>query len=178
MVQEHAHHIIITLVRQNPATLSHVVRLFGMTLPLRAHEALLEVLTNDLVDISVPALLDGLEDAHLIDDVSEALVRLARRRDWQPAVLGGLLESLRNKKRRRGAETALIRAGALAVWSVGELITDQDQAVAHAAQHILCEIGAPALPFIWAAHGDTANRARREAAINIFHSMPTDAIKD
>jgi len=177
-VEEYAQNIIVALVRHNPATLSDVVHLFTLSLPLRAHEALLEVLTNDLVDISVPALLDGLEDAHLIDDVSEALVRLARRRDWQSAVLGGLLESLRNKKRRRGAETALIRAGALAVWSVGELITDQDQVVAQSAQHILCEIGAPALPFIWAAHGDTANRARREAAMAIFYSMPTEAIKD
>jgi HEAT repeat protein len=177
-VEEYAQNIIVTLVRHNPATLSDVVHLFTLSLPLRAHEALLEVLTNDLVDISVPALLDGLEDAHLIDDVSEALVRLARRRDWQSAVLGGLLESLRNKKRRRGAETALIRAGALAVWSVGELITDQDQVVAQSAQHILREIGAPALPFIWAAHGDTANRARREAAMATFYSMPTEAIKD
>ena len=175
-VQEYAQNIIVALVRRNPAALSEVVRLFALSLPLRAHEAILEVLTNDLVDVSVPALLDGLEDAHLIDDASEALVRLARRRDWQRIVLNGLLESLRNQKRRRGAETALIKAGALAVWSVGELITDQDRAVAQAAQNILREIGAPALPFIWAAHGDTANRARREAAMDIFHSMPTEAI--
>ncbi len=177
-VQEYAQNIIVALVRNNPAALSDVVHLFILSLPLRAHEAILEVLTNDLVDVSVPALLDGLEDAHLVEDVSEALVRLARRRDWQRTVLNGLLESLRNEKRRRGAETALIKAGALAVWSVGELITDQDQAVAQAARHILREIGAPALPFIWAAHGDTANRARREAAIDVFHSMPTEAIKD
>ncbi len=178
MVQEHAQHIIITLVRQNPATLSHVVRLFGMTLPLRAHEALLEVLTNDLVDISVPALLDGLEDAHLVNDVSEALARLARKPDWQRIVLNGLLESLRMEERRRGAETALIKVGGPVVRGVGELITDQDEMVARAAQHILQEIGAPALPFIWVAHGDTSNRARREAALNIFHNMPTEEIKD
>ncbi|TMD89421.1 MAG: hypothetical protein E6I79_08850, partial [Chloroflexi bacterium] len=178
MVQEHAQHIIITLVRQNPATLSHVVRLFGMTLPLRAHEALLEVLTNDLVDISVPALLDGLEDAHLVNDVSEALARLARKPDWQRIVLNGLLESLRTEERRRGAETALIKVGGPVVRGVGELITDQDEMVARAAQHILQEIGAPALPFIWVAHGDTSNRARREAALNIFHNMPTEEIKD
>ena len=61
---------------------------------------------------------------------------------------------------------------------VGELITDQDEMVARAAQHILQEIGAPALPFIWIAHGDTSNRARREAAMNIFHTMPTEEIKD
>jgi HEAT repeat protein len=178
VVQEHTQNIIITLVHQNPATLSHVVRLFGVTLPLRAHEALMELLINDLVDVSVPALLDGLEDAHLVDDVSEALARLARKRDWQRIVLNGLLESLRMEERRRGAETALIKVGAQAVRSVGELITDQDEVVARAAQHILQEIGAPALPFIWAAHGDTSNHARREAAMNIFHNMPTEEIKD
>ena len=178
VVQEHTQNIIITLVHQNPATLSHVVRLFSVALPLRAHEALMEVLINDLVDVSVPALLDGLEDAHLVDDVSEALARLARKPNWQRIVLNGLLESLRMEERRRGAETALIKVGGLAVRSVGELITDQDEVVARAAQHILQEIGAPALPFIWAAHGDTSNRARREAAMNIFHNMPTEEIKD
>src|SRR2546422_9464053 len=73
--------------------------------------------------------------------------------------------------------TTLFRSG-LAVRSVGELIIDNDQVVAKAAQHILQEIGAPALSFIWAAHGDTSNRARREAAMTIFHNMPTEEIKD
>ena len=178
VVQEHAQNSIVALVHQNPAALSDVVRLFSMTLPLRAHEALLEVLTNELVEASIPVLLDGLEDAHLVDDVSEALARLARKRDWQRIILDGLLASLRMEERRRGAETALIKVGGLAVRSVGELIIDDDQVVAKAAQHILQEIGAPALSFIWAAHGDTSNRARREAAMTIFHNMPTEEIKD
>ncbi len=93
-------------------------------------------------------------------------------------MLSGLLSALRAKELRRGAETALINVGALAVRPVGELITDKDQAVARAAQHILSAIGVPALSFIWTAHGDTSNQARREAAMNIFRSMPTDTIKD
>ena len=177
-VQEHAHRIIIELVHQDSTALQRVVRLFALSLPLRAHESLLEVLTDELVEVSIPALLDGLEDAHLIDDVSEALVRLTRKRDWQQTVLSGLLSALRAKELRRGAETALINVGALAVRPVGELITDKDQAVARAAQHILSAIGVPALSFIWTAHGDTSNQARREAAMNIFRSMPTDTIKD
>ncbi|MFL5629058.1 MAG: HEAT repeat domain-containing protein, partial [Ktedonobacteraceae bacterium] len=177
-VQEYAQRIIVTLVRQQPATLAQVVRLFSSSLPLRAHEALLEVLTNDLVGVSIPALLDGLEDAHLIEHVSEALVRLTRRPDLHRRVLDGLLASLRKEERRRGAEIALIKVGAPAVYSVGELITDQNPAVAQAARDILREIGAPALSFIWAAHGDTSNRARRDAAMKVFHSMPTDAIKN
>jgi HEAT repeat protein len=178
VVQEHAQNIIIDLVHQNPAALAHVVHLFSMTLPLRAHEALLEVLTNDLVEVSIPVLLGGLEDAHLVEDVSEALARLARKRDWQSTVIDGLLASLHMEERRRGAETALIKVGGLAVRRVGEFIIDDDPLVAKAAQHILQEIGAPALSFIWAAHGDTSNRARREAAMTIFHNMPTEEIKD
>jgi len=177
-VQEHAHSIIVALVFQTPAALAKVVRLFALPLPLRAHESLLEVLTNELVEVCIPTLLEGLEDAHLIEDVAEGLVRLSRKLDWQQTVLSGLLEALSMAERRRGAETALIKVGASAVRPVGELITDPDLAVARAAQHILSEIGVPALAFIWTAHGDTSNRTRREAAMNIFRNMPTEIIKD
>jgi HEAT repeat protein len=177
-VQEYAQRIIVTLVQQKPTAITQVVRLFSSSLPLRAHESLMEILTNDLVTVSIPALLDGLEDAHLIEHVSDALVRLARRPNWQGRVLNELLTSLRKEERRRGAKITLIKAGALAVHPVGELITDQNQAVAQAACDVLREIGAPALPFIWAAHGDINNRARRDAAMKVFHSMPTDAIKN
>ena len=177
-VQEHARSIIVALVFQNPEALTDVVQLFALSLPLRAHEALLEVLTNELVEVSIPTLLEGLEDAHLVEDVSEALVRLSRKLEWQQTVLSGLLEALSMPERRRGAETALIKIGASAVRPVGELITDPDLAIARAAQHILSEIGVPALAFIWTAHGDTSNRVRREAAMNIFRNMPTEVIKD
>jgi hypothetical protein len=155
-----------------------VIHLFATALPLRAHEALLEVLTNELADVSIPALLDGLEDAYLIEDVSVALARLAKKRLSQPAVIQGLLDALRNEERRRGAETALIKIGGPAVQPVGVLITDPVQEVAASAQQVLRAIGVPALSFIWAAHGDTTNRARREAAMSVFHDMPTDVIKD
>ncbi len=178
VIQEQTQGIITTLVRQDAPVLSQVVRLFATTLPLRAHEALLEVLTNELADVSIPALLDGLEDAHLIEDVSIALARLANKRSVQPEVIQGLLDALRNENRRRGAETALIKIRGPVVQPVGTLITDPDQEVAAAAQHVLGEIGVPALSFIWAAHGDTSNRPRREAAMNVFHGMPTDVIKD
>ncbi|MFL5661595.1 MAG: HEAT repeat domain-containing protein [Ktedonobacteraceae bacterium] len=178
IVQEYAQRIIVTLVQQKPTAITQVVHLFSSALPLRAHESLMEVLTNDLVTVSIPALLDGLEDAHLIEHVSDALVRLAKRPNWQGRVLDELLTSLRKEELRRGAEITLIKAGALAVHYVGELITDQNQAVAQAACDVLREIGAPALPFIWAAHGDINNRARRDAAMRVFHSMPTDAIKN
>ncbi len=177
-VQTIAQNILVVLVQQEPGALSQVVRLFSSSLPLRAHAALMEVLTNDLAAGSISALLDGLEDAYLVEDVSEALLRLARKADRQKNVLDGLLASLRREERRRGAEIALIKLEALAVRRVGELITDPDQQVARAAQQIMLEIGAPALPFIWAAHSDVGNRAHRDTAMLIFHSMPGEAIKD
>ncbi len=177
VVQESAQNIIVTLVHQNPAALSSVVRLFGLPLPVRAHQVLLDVLTNELAEVSIPTLLSGLEDAHLINDISAALARLAHKRDRQRSVLSGLLASLRVAQRRRGAEATLIKIGAPAVPGVGELITNQDQAVAQAAQHILRDIGVPALSLIWAAHGDMSNLPRRNAAMAIFHSMSPDVIK-
>ncbi len=178
VIQEQTQGIITTLVHQDVSVLSQVVRLFATALPLRAHEALLEVLTNELADVSIPALLDGLEDAQLIEDVSIALARLANKRSAQPEVIQGLLDALHYEERRRGAETALIKIGGLAVQPVGDLITDPDEEVAAAAQHVLGAIGVPALSFIWAAHGDISNRPRREAAMSVFQGMPTDVIKD
>jgi HEAT repeat protein len=177
-VQDYAHQILIDLTEQQPANIFHIIHLFSNTLPLRAHEVLLEVLTTDLAGRSIPALLDGLADAYLINDVSEALMRLSRRSEWQRDVLHGLLASLHMPERRRGTETALIKVGAPAVQHVGALITDEDQAVAEAAQHVLREIGTPALSYIWTTHHDASNSQRRDVATRIFRAMPTDVIKD
>src|SRR5581483_1602841 len=150
--------------------------------PARAREALISVLTNELVDVSMPALLEGLEDAHLIDDAAEALVRLSRKPQMQVnnqnIVLENLLEALYVDERRRGAEAALIRMGAPIVPRIGEMITNENQSVARSAKQILREIGVPALPFIWTAHSDSSNPARREAALEVFHNMRTEIIKD
>ncbi len=177
-VQEVAWHIIVTLVRQQPDTLVDVVSLFYPPLPMRAHELLLDILTNDLVDLSLPDLLEGLADAHLVAHVSQALLRLVQKPDMQPVVLRGLLDALRIEELRRGAMTTLVQIGEPAVQGVGSLVIDQDKAVAKAAQDILCEIGPAAFSFIWAAHSDTGNPARREAALKIFHAMDTEVIKD
>jgi len=178
MAREHAQRIIVALVRQRLEVVRDVVNLFSISLPPRAREVLLDVLTNELADVSIPTLLEGLEDAHLIDDAAEALVRLLHRSDGRDKSYSGLLNALRIEERRRGAEIALIRAEGLAVAGVGELIIDPDPAVARAAQDILREIGVPAFSFIWAAHSDTSNRARREAALNVFRGMRTEVIKD
>ncbi len=177
--QERSRRIVVSLVHQEPELVREVVQLFTLSPPQRAHVALLDLLTNELVDISIPALLEGLEDAHLVGATSEALVRLVYRDDTRgETVINELLDALRMEQRRHGAEITLVEIGEKAVPGVGNLITDTDPSVARAAQNILCEMGVPAFSFIWAAHSDTSSRARRTAARGIFRRMRTVVIKD
>ena len=179
IVQTRAGSILVTLVQRQEELLADVVQLFGLTLPPRAREALMRLLTEDLAALSLPALLAGLEDAHLLSDVSATLLRLAQRNPAQSTrVLDELLQTLRVKARRYGASLTLIDFGELAVPGVGELITDPDPEVARVARQILGEIGTPAFAFIWAAHSDPGHPARREAARAVFRTMPTGIIKD
>ncbi|HYB01112.1 MAG TPA: HEAT repeat domain-containing protein, partial [Ktedonobacteraceae bacterium] len=177
--QEHARYIVVTLVKQTPELVHEVVQLFNLDPPQRAHEALTGMLTSQLAPESIPALLEGLEDAHLIGASSEALKRLVDKDDAQSEmVLTELLAALRTEQRRHGAEITLVEIGEKAVPGVGNLITDPVADVAHIAQNILCELGVAAFSFIWAAYSDTANRDRRTAARSIFRRMPTVVIKD
>jgi HEAT repeat protein len=179
LAYQRARQLVVELARQSPQELRQVILLFTLSLPPRAREALVETLAGDLADISVPALLDGLADAHLIGAASETLARMVNRRDARsPLILDELLAALRNDVLRQGAEIALVGIGAEAVPAVGSLITDPDPQIARTAQDILCQIGVPAFAFIWAAHSDVTNRPRREAARAIFRRMPTVVIKD
>ena len=181
LAQERSRELVVELARQSPETLIDVVQLFAHTPPppQRAREALVNLLANELADISVPVLLEGLEDAHLVGDASETLVCMVKQGDARSEpVLNELLEALYMPTRRHGAEITLVEIGAQAVPAVGSLITDADPAIVQAAQNILCEIGVPAFSFIWAAHSDVNNRTRREAARVIFRRMPTVVIKD
>lgn len=179
--RERARAIVVTLVRRSndpQSVLRAIVQLFNPEPPARAHEALLDVLTKELANESMPALLEGLEDAHLLSDCADALLRLARRPSLQQEVIDRLIRSLYIEERRVGAETALTKIGAIAVLAVGALIIDNDATVAKTARRILRSMGVPALAFIWEAYTSTSNRALREAALEVFHSMPTDVIKD
>ena len=176
--QEHAGRVIVALARQRPEVLEQVVQLFGVSPSLAAREVLLDALAGPLADVSLSALLAGLEDAHLVDGVSEALVRLQSGGGAEFDALGELLQALHEPERQRGAETTLIKMGMPAVQPVGNLITDEEPAIASAAQRILAHIGSPAFPFIWAASSDTSNPARRDAALNILHQMPAGVIQD
>ena len=177
--QERSRHIVVTLVLEMPELVHEVVQLFNLAPPRRAYETLIDLLTNQLVDISIPALLEGLEDAHLIGATSEALVLLVNKDNTHSdLVINELLDALRMGQRQHGAEITLVEIGEKAVPGVGNLIIDPDPPVAKAAQNILCEMGVPAFSFIWAAHSDTTNRARRTAARSIFRRMRTVVIKD
>ncbi len=181
MAWERAQSIIVALVRQSQdeqTVLREVVQLFYPPPPARAHERILEVLTQEFAEASIPLLLEGLEDAHLMNDAAEALVRMGRKGKHQQLVLDSLVMALYIEERYRGASDALIKIGAPAVPRVGELITEQNRSVAKSAKYILSKIGVPALPFIWAAHSDKSNPARRAAATEIFQGMPTSVIKD
>jgi hypothetical protein len=181
--RENAQRVLITLVRQRKdeeqeQTLQEVIRLFHPPLPMLARQALLDVLTESLADISMPALLSGLEDAQLLNDVADAFVRLAQKPAFQEKVLDELVAALYVDERRQGAEIALIRNGGLVVSRIGDLIVNSDPAVAGSARNIMSEIGAPALSFIWTAQSDRSNLSRREAAMTVFRSMPPELIKD
>lgn len=179
VAQARASAILVNLILRQEDLLSDAIQLFGPTLPPRAREALMRVLTEELAALSLPALLVGLEDAHLLPDVSATLLRLAQRSAAQgAAVRDELLGALRVKSRRYGAALTLIDCGGLAVPGVGVLITDADPDVARSARQILGEIGTPALPLLWAAHSDVSNPSRREAAREVFRTMPTRVIKD
>jgi HEAT repeat protein len=179
IVQTRASALLVNLVQRQEELLTDVVQLFGLAPPQRARETLMCLLTQELAMLSLPALLAGLEDAHLLPDVSATLVRLAQRSPAQgSAVLENLLHALRVKTRRHGAILTLIDVGEAAVPGVGALITDPDPDVARSARRILGEIGTPAFAFLWAAHSDASNPVRQEAARGVFRAMPTRVIKD
>ena len=179
MAQERSQRIIVELVKHTPEAVDAVVQLFSLSLPQRAHETLVHVLVHDLAEVSLPTLLRGLEDAHLVGNVSEVMVRMVQEdgKNGEMA-LNALLNCLRIEPRRHGAAFTLVEIGEKAVPGVGKLITDPDPQVAHAAQNILSEMGVPAFTFIWSARSDTSNLERREAARTIFRNMRTVVIKD
>jgi HEAT repeat protein len=177
--KERAQQIIVDLARRSPDALSQVVHLFSLSLPPRAYEALLDVLTDELADVSISALLEGLENVYLIEGASDAFVRLVQKRNTQSDnALQSLLAALGIEERRHGAKIVLVNIGELAVPSLINLIADPNQSLAQAAQEILRDIGVVTFPAIWAASNDISNRPRREAALSTFRSMPTIEIKD
>ncbi|HEY0752377.1 MAG TPA: HEAT repeat domain-containing protein [Ktedonobacteraceae bacterium] len=177
--QARATYLLLTMIQRQNELINDAVQLFSLPLPAQARTMLVQVLTEELAELSLPALLAGLEDAHLVPEVAAILVHLARQDPSRGAlVLDELLLALRSSQRHHGAAVTLIDLGALAVAGAGALIIDDDAQVAHMARQILGEIGTPAFPFLWATYSDASHPERREAAREVFRAMPTLVIKD
>jgi len=177
IAREHAKFIIVKLVSQKPECISQVIQLLKLSLPKLACETLLDILINDLTSTSLPALLKGLEDTDLVQNIAEALKRLVQtHQTLRSKVLEGLGEALRKDKQQHGAQHTLVELGALAVPIAGEMIIDPDETVARAAQSILREIGGPAFPFIWTTSNDTSKPESRAVVLTVFQSMSANKI--
>ncbi len=178
-----AQRVLLSLTQQQPASeqpkvLREILQLFTPPPPPRAHETLIEAFTDEFGQSAVSVLLESLQNMLLIQDVAEIFCRLAQKPQLHNEILDRLINALFNEERRQGAEIALIRIGAPAVSRVGDLIIDADVAVARSAQHILSDIGVPALAYIWNAYSDRNNETRQQAARAVFQSMPPEVIKD
>ncbi|GHO45487.1 hypothetical protein KSX_36500 [Ktedonospora formicarum] len=172
---------IISLVRQSDdqrKMLDEIVNLFYPPPPERSREVLLGALTSELAELSLPSLLAGLEDAHLLDGVAEALKLLAHKREHREYVLSTLVAELGNEERRRGAMLTLVQIGVPTVPYMGNLITAKDVAIARAAKEVLRDLGVLALPFILSAQSDHTAPDRREAALEVFNSMSPQVIRE
>ncbi|WP_201371629.1 HEAT repeat domain-containing protein [Ktedonobacter robiniae] len=176
-----AQEVIVALVHQHGDTqtmLTALVKLFALILPDRVREVLFYVLTNELAAISLPALLEGLETAQLLEGVAEALKRLVYLQEHRERVLDSLVEALKDGERRRGAMLTLVQIGAPAVPKMGELITSHDAMLVRSSKEVLRDLGVVALPFIMSALSDYTSLERREAALEVFNTMSPQNIKE
>jgi HEAT repeat protein len=182
--QSRTRDLLVALVRQNQAILPLVVSLFDPgasnlpTLSVRMKKQLSSVLVQELSDICVPALLQGLEVHHLVEHASDVLAELARSPHQQEMVLRAVLEALHEISRRHGAEITLIKIGAPALPSLDNLMTHPESEIVQSVQSILREMGPIGLPLIVAAISDSTNHKRQEVALQIFNTMPTASIAD
>jgi hypothetical protein len=165
-----------------------IVGLFEKLTPPNWDEALppdwdgiLNILTNELASVSIQALLLGLEKDSLKIGSVHAFMRLVLKDDThsQPA-REALLDALHSNERRESAALALVKLNALVVDDVWKLVAnnDHDAVVRRAAEQILSNIGAAALPYVWAVYRDDTRPPLRDAGLRIFYGMTSDRIKD
>jgi HEAT repeat protein len=174
--------ILVRLVQQEREpqvqrkVIAPMVKLFALAQrESHAWYAVLDLLTNQFAEKSIPILLQGLEDAELRDGCAEALVLMVPK---HKVILDELLAALRVRERMVGATEALVKLDAKAVEQVNKLILDSDDTVALKAQEILSRIGPTALPFVWANYRNASAEQLQRIARKIFSDMPTERIKD
>ncbi|PWT76264.1 MAG: hypothetical protein C5B60_04285, partial [Chloroflexi bacterium] len=181
--REHTRRLIATMaVTYDGDLLPDIVRLFNPAIaqpqPLPAHlpavrTALQELLTTELAENSLPALVLGLADPPLREDCTDSLVTLAHMRQRQQEVLQAVLQALQNPTQRLGAHHTLVKCGDLAMQPVCDLLRGNDHILVQEACTILAEMGATAFPTIYQLAHDPAHLAQAE---NILHLIPSDII--
>ncbi|HEU5370165.1 MAG TPA: hypothetical protein VFU69_16960, partial [Ktedonobacterales bacterium] len=181
--REHTRRLIATMARTYDGNLlPDIVRLFNPAIaqpeplpgPLPAVQRTLQaLLTTELAENSLPALVLGLAEAPLREGCTDSLVTLAQVPQRQAAVIQAVLQALRNPAQRLGAHQTLVKCGDLAAQPVCDLVRGNDQDLVREARVILAEMGAAAFPSIY----QLAHAPRYHAhAEDIFRLIPIEVI--
>src|SRR5262249_55922414 len=157
--REPTRRLIVTMARTYDGDLlPNIVRLFNPAIaqpepllgPLpEVRRTLQELLTTELAQNSLPALVQGLADPPLREGCADSLVALAQKQQGQQEVLQAVLRVLHNPAQRLGAHQTLVKCGDLATQAVCDLVRGNDQVLVREACTILAEMGATAFPAIY-----------------------------
>jgi hypothetical protein len=181
--REHTQRLIATMARTYDGDLlPDIVRLFDPAIaqpePLpgslpEVRRALQELLTTELAQNSLPALVLGLAEPPLREGCADSLVTLAHMEQRQQEVLQAVLRALHNPAQRLGAHQTLVKCGDLAAQPVCDLVRGNDHVLVHEAYTILAEMGATAFPSIYQLAHDPEHHAH---AKNILDLIPAEII--
>jgi hypothetical protein len=181
--REHTSRLIASMARTYDGDLlPDIVRLFNPAIarpeplpaPLPAvRRTLQELLTTELAENSLPALVLGLADPPLREDCADSLVTLAHTPQRQQEVLQGVLQALHNPTQRLGAHRTLVKCGDLATQPVGDLVRGNEPVLVQEACTILAEMGTTAFPTIYQLAHEPEHQAHAD---NILHLIPADII--
>jgi hypothetical protein len=162
--------------------LPDIVQLFNLSIaqpepltgPLpEVYDMLQDLLTNELAQESLPALIMGLAEQPLREGCIDALVTLAHNEQRREAVLQAVLDALRNPSRRLGAHQMLVRCGQIAAPLVCELVREHGHDLVKEARTILSEMGETAFPYIYQLAHDPQHRTHAEG---IYQRIPVETI--
>jgi hypothetical protein len=181
--REYTRQLLATMARTYDGDLlPHIVRLFNPAIarpePLpgpvpEVRGTLQELLTTELAEKSLPALVLGLAEPPLREGCIDSLVTLAHIRQRQAGVIQAVLLALRNPAQRPGAHQMLVRCGALAAQAVCDLVKGNDQELVKEARAILAEMGETAFPSIYQLAHDPQHYAH---AADIFSLISVETI--
>ncbi|HEU5378376.1 MAG TPA: hypothetical protein VFV38_23385 [Ktedonobacteraceae bacterium] len=166
----------------NGDLLPGIVRLFNPAIaqpeplpgPLpEVQRTLQDLLTTELAQESLPALVAGLAEPPLRDGCADSLVILAYVQQRQEVVLQAVLHALYSPSQRSGAHQALVKCGQIAAQLVCELVRENDNDLVKEARTILAEMGETAFPYIYQLAHDPQQHAHAE---DIFQRIPVETI--